>query len=298
MKFLAAYTMRGRMQAVMTTSTLAFFSMVLPPVSIFSSATVSLVTLRKGALEGFFVLLSACAAMAILGALVLGNFQFALSYGLILWVPIWLISIILREAKRLSLTFEAAVALGAVGVIGFFLYHPDPAALWKNMLSQMIEPMLSGSDLPVDQVMHSVDVFSRYMTGVAAAASISSLLLGLLLARWWQATLFNPGGFRREFLSLNTRPVFALGSIAVMGLAWMTEGTAAERAGNITILLFVLYGFIGAAVLHVLISTMKARRLLLPLFYVIIFFIPHALLPVALLGLGDAWMDLRKKVLN
>ena len=298
MKFLAAFTMRGRMQAVMTTSTLAFFSMVLPPVSIFSSATVSLVTLRKGALEGFFVLLSACAAMAILGALVLGNFQFALSYGLILWVPIWLISIILREAKRLSLTFEAAVALGAVGVIGFYLYHPDPAALWKNMLSQMIEPMLSGSDLPVDQVMQSVDVFSRYMNGVAAAASISSLLLGLLLARWWQATLFNPGGFRREFLSLNTRPVFALGSIAVMGLAWMTEGTAAEIAGNITILLFVLYGFIGAAVLHVLISTMKARRLLLPLFYVIIFFIPHALLPVALLGLGDAWMDLRKKVLN
>jgi hypothetical protein len=59
-----------------------------------------------------------------------------------------------------------------------------------------------------------------------------------------------------------------------------------------------LYGFIGAAVLHVLISTMKARRLLLPLFYVIIFFIPHALLPVALLGLGDAWVDLRKKVLN
>lgn len=298
MKFLAAFAMRGRMQAVMTASTLAFLSMVLPPVSIFSSAIVSLVTLRKGGLEGFFVLLSTCVAMAILGAFVLGNFQFALSYGLILWVPIWLISIILREVKRLSLTFEAAVALGASGVIGFYMYYPDPAALWKSMLSQMIEPMLSGSDLPVDQVMQSIDVFSRYMTGVAAAASISSLLLGLLLARWWQSTLFNPGGFGREFLSLNTRPVFAMGSIGIMVLAWITEGTVAEIAGNITILLFVLYGFIGAAVLHALISTMKSRRFLLPLFYVIIFFIPHALLPVALLGLGDTWVDLRKKVLN
>lgn len=298
MQFIAAFAMRGRMQAVMAMSTLAFLSMVLPPVSIFSSATVSLVTLRKGGLEGFFVLLSACAAMAILGALVLGNFQFALSYGLILWVPIWTISIVLREVGRLSLTFESAVALGALGIIGFYWYHPDPAALWQSMLSQMIEPMLSGSEIPVDQVMQSVDVFSRYMTGVAAAASVCSLLLGLLLARWWQAALFNPGGFRKEFLILNTRPVVALISVGIMIIAWLTKGVAAEIAGNIAILLFVLYGFIGAAILHTLISTMKAKRILLPLFYIIIFFIPHALLPVALLGLGDTWIDLRKKALS
>ncbi len=298
MQFLASYAMRGRMQAVMATSTLAFFSMVLPPVSIFSSATVSLVTLRKGGLEGFYVLLSACAAMAILGALVLGNFQFALSYGLILWVPIWIISLVLREVGRLSLTFEAAVALGVAGIIGFYWYHPDPAALWQNMLSQMIEPMLSGSEIPVDQVMQSVDIFSRYMTGVAAAASVCSLLLGLLLARWWQAILFNPGGFRKEFLSLTTRPFFAVSSIGIIVFAWMSKGVAAEIAGNITILLFVLYGFIGAAILHTLIGTMKARRILIPLFYVILFFIPHALLPIALLGLGDTWVDLRKKAIT
>lgn len=86
-----------------------------------------------------------------------------------------------------------------------------------------------------------------------------------------------------------------MGSVAVVGLAMVTTGVVSEIAWNVTILLFVLYTFIGTAVLHTVFSVMKLGRYLVPLFYVTLFLIPHVLLPVALIGLSDAWLNIRKK---
>ena len=130
MKFLAAYIMKGRMQAMMVASSLALLSLVLPPVSIVSSASVALVTLRRGGYEGLYVLLCACLSAALLGFFLFGSFQFALLYGLILWLPIWLISMVLREGNQLYIAVQIAVLLGVEGVVGFYSYVDNPAAMW------------------------------------------------------------------------------------------------------------------------------------------------------------------------
>ena len=283
---------------MMVASTLAMLSLLMPPVSIVSSATVSLVTLRRGATEGLLVLLCSSIAAGVLGVLLLGNYLFSLGYSLVLWVPVWLISIVLREGRRLSRALEFAVLIGVLAIIGFYLYYGEPAEMWNNLLTRMIAPMLNSPDVPVEQVKQSIAVFSHYMTGVIAAGSVSGLLLGLLLARWWQSVLYNPGGFRKEFLALNTQPVYAAASICIVIAAFIASGMLSEMSWNITVLLFVLYVFIGTAVVHVLLSSMKAKRFLLPLFYIVIFMIPHALLPVAFVGLSDAWLNLRKNFLN
>ena len=283
---------------MLVAASLALLSLIIPPVSIVSSASVSLVTLRRGAAEGLLVLLSACAAAAALGVLVIGNYQFALGYGVVLWLPVWLISVVLREGRHLSLALEIAVLLGAAAVVGFYLYEPEPSMLWKGVLGSMIEPMLAMPDAPVEQLKQSLDVVAHYMTGIVAAGSVSGLFLGLLLGRWWQSSLYNPGGFRKEFLALRAQPRLALGSVVVIAVALIAGGMPGEMAWNITILLFVLYTFIGTAVLHVLISAMKAKWILLPAFYLLIFIIPHALLPVAFIGIGDTWLNLRDKFFN
>ncbi|WP_341328709.1 DUF2232 domain-containing protein [Methylotuvimicrobium sp. KM2] len=296
MKFLAEYIMRGRMQAIMVASTLALISLIIPPVSIVSSATVALVTLRRGAHEGLWVLLFASAAAAALGLLVLGGYQFALLYGLVMWSPIWIISIVLREGRHLSLAVEIAILLGALGVLGFYLYQASPSEFWRPMLEQMIKPMLESSpDVPVDNIEQSVQSMAHYMTGVVAAGTIFSLLFGLFLGRWWQSMLYNPGGFRAEYLSLSTHPRLAIGSIIVIAVAWFGSGIFSEVAWNITILLFVLYTFIGAAVLHLMLSRMSSGRFLVPMFYVTLLIIPHVMFPVAGIGLADAWLNLRNK---
>jgi len=270
-------------------SSLALLSLIMPPVSIVSSASVALVTLRRGAFEGLTILVCSGVAAGLLGFLALGNYQFALLYVLVLWVPVWLISIVLREGRHLSLAVEIAVLIGVLGVAGFYLYAPEPAAMWKNILSQMIP-----ADAPVADIQRTIDILAHYMTGVVAAGSVFSLLFGLFLGRWWQANLYNPGGFRQEFLSLSTQPRLAIGSIAVVAIALASSGVSSEIAWNITILLFVLFTVIGTAVLHTLFASMKWGRYMVPMLYITLFLIPHAMLLVALIGLSDAWLNLRK----
>jgi len=291
--FLAEYIMRGRMQAMIVASSLAILSLIMPPVSIVSSASVALVTLRRGAVEGLVVLGCSTAIAGVLGFFLLGNYQFVLLYGMVLWVPVWLISIVLREGRYLSLAVEIAVLLGIFGVIGFYLFNTEPAAMWKTMLSQMMPP-----NAPVEDVQRAFDMLSHYMTGIVAAASVFGLLFGLFLGRWWQALLYNPGGFRQEFLSLRTPPRLAIGSILVVIIASLSSGVISEISWNIAILLFVLYTFIGTSVLHTVFAAMKMGRYIVPMFYVTMFLIPHAMLPVAIVGLSDAWMNLRNKISN
>lgn len=293
MRFLAAYIMRGRMQAMIVASTLALLSLIMPPVSIVSSASVALVTLRRGAFEGFYVLVCSSAAAALLGFFLLGNYQFALLYGVVLWLPVWLISIVLREGRYLSLAVEIAVLIGVVGVVGFYLYDSAPAVMWKNVLVQMLPP-----NAPIGEMQPTLDMLSHYMTGIVAAGSVFGLLFGLFLGRWWQAVLYNPGGFRQEFLSLSTQPRLVIGSIAVIAVASLASGVISEIAWNIGILLFVLYTFIGTSVLHTVFAAMKLGRFMVPMLYITLFLIPHALLPVALIGLSDPWMNLRNKISN
>lgn len=293
MSFLAAYIMRGRLQAMLVASSLALLSLIMPPVSIVSSASVALVTLRRGAFEGLYVLVCSSAAASLLGLFLLGNYQFALLYSMVLWLPVWLISIVLREGRHLSLAVEFAVLIGVLGVVGFYLYEAEPAAMWKEVLSQMVPP-----NAPVDEIQRTLDVLSHYMTGVVAAGTVFGLLFGLFLGRWWQSVLYNPGGFKQEFLSLNTKPRLAMGSLAIVAVAWASSGTLSEVAWNMTILLFVLYTCIGTAVLHAVFASMKLGRYLVPMFYLTLFLIPHVILPVALVGISDAWMNLRNKISN
>lgn len=293
MNFLATYIMRGRIQAMIVATTLALLSLIAPPVSVISSATIALVTLRLGAFEGLTILVSSSVAAGLLGFLALGNYQFALLYVLVLWLPVWLISIVLREGRHLSLAVEIAVLIGVLGVIGFYLYASEPTDMWKAVLAQMIP-----ADAPVVDIQRTIDALAHYMTGIVAAGSVFGLLFGLFMGRWWQANLYNPGGFRQEFLSLDTKPRLSIGTIAIVAIAWAVPGQISEIAWNISILLFVLYTVIGTAVLHTVFANMKLARYIVPMLYITLFLIPHAMLLVALVGLSDPWLNLRKKKSN
>jgi len=292
--------MQGRMQAIIMASSLALLSLLLPPISIVSSASVALVTLRRGANEGLYVLLFSCLSAALLGLLLFGSFQFALVYGAVLWLPVWVIAIILRESKQLSTAVEIAVLFGVIGIIGFYSYIDDPALLWRSILNEMIQPMLAskGKDIPLDEVKRSVQQFSHFMTGGIAAGSVYGLLFGLFLARWWQASLYNPGGFKQEYLQLRVHQKVAIASILTLTLAWLMSGTVAEICWNIVIIFAVLYTFIGTSILHTAFSVMKSKRFMVPFLYITMILIPHMIAIAIIVGLFDTWLDLRSKILN
>jgi len=281
--------MRGRVQAMIVASSLALVSLMMPPVSVLSSATVALVTLRLGAFEGLIILGCSTLAASILGFFATGNFQFAFLYVLVLWLPVWLISIILREGRHLSLAVEIATLLGVLGVIVFYLFSSEPAGMWSAVLAQMIP-----ADAPVAEIQDKIEILVHYMTGIVAAGSVLGLLFGLFLGRWWQANLFNPGGFKQEYLLMSTKTWLSIASVAIVGVALVTSGEVSEIAWNIIILLFILYTVTGTSILHTYFAKMKLGRFMVPMLYITLFLIPHLMLLVALVGVSDPWLDLRK----
>jgi hypothetical protein len=302
------------MQAILVASLLAWVSpfmhpLIEPFIIIVSFAAIALVTLRKGALEGIYILLGA-SSVAMLGTFLLTGIYYLLGASsvamsddflmgcyyffilMLLSLPIWLIAILLRESQQLALAIEFAVFFAVLCVAGFYLYIPDPATIWQQAFAPLLEVL--PAEVPIEEVRNQVNIGSHYMTGVFAASTLFAVLFSLFLGRWWQSVLYYPGGFKQEFLSLKTGYSLAIGSIIIIAVARLTDGSLSEMAWNITILLFVLYLFIGTSVLHTVFSTMKQSKYLVPMFYITMFLIPHAMLPVALVGLSDAWLNLRK----
>jgi hypothetical protein len=290
MGFLATYIMRGRWQAATAVSVLAFLSLFMPPISIVSSAALALVTLRRGAYEGLTVFGISLTGMTVLGA-ILGSVSFTALYGLVLWLPIWIVAILLRAGRKLSLAIESAVLLGGISIVVFYLYNPQAAKMWQEVLTQM-----APTNASIETMQPNLDAISHYMTGIVVAGTVFGWIFALFLARWWQATLYNPGGFRAEYLDLATSPRLALGSIALIGIASLSSGIMAEVTWNLSILTFVLYTFVGTAVAHNIMSALKLSRYVIFGFYITLFLIPHLLIPVALVGVSDAWWKLREKM--
>lgn len=288
------------MQAVMAISSFALLSLVIPPVSLFSTAGIALVALRKGAAEGVVVILGAGVAIALLGLLVTGNMLVVTGYGLLLWLPIFLIALVLRGSGQLTFAVEISVIVGLCVVGAVYLFLPDPASLWNERLQATIEAVLQSGMANENQsiIKDNIEKMSPFMTGLVAAGSIASLMFGLLLARWWQAKLFNPGGFRSEFLALRPRKSLAYAGLVFVLLASTAGAELGETAWNLVITLTILYLLVGVSVLHRIIAETKAKQLLLTVFYLVIVFIPHALLPVVLIGFSDAWVDWRNKFCN
>lgn len=294
MRALSIYVMRGRVEATLAVAGLALLSFLLPLVSLLSTAALALVALRKGAKESAWVLAVSAALAGGVGALATGGLASSVAYGLLLWVPVWPIALLLRVGGRLNLALEASVALGGLAVAAVYLLIPDPAAMWRDNLHNLMAPMLEHAPPGFDSATAEtwVGFVSRYMTGVAAFGSVTSLILGLLLARWQQAVLFNPGGFRAEFLALSLDPGAVYAGLACFAAAMAGDGAIAEFAWNLSAPFLALFLVGGFAVLHALLA---GKGFWLTGFYLGLFFIPQLLLPVALLGVTDIWLHWRTR---
>ena len=300
MKSLAAYIMRGRMQAVIGIAGLGILSLLDPMfrmISLLSTASLALVALRLGVRESLWVVSTCVLVLCLSGMAMSGNISGSLVYGLLLWGPILPVALLLRTLGKLALSLEIALGLGVLAVAAIYLMVPDPSEMWLENLSRLLEAMRDRESAgpETEAVKQGLEYYSRFMSGIVVAGSLMSVILALLLGRWWQATLFNPGGFRTEFQALRLDPPAAylgLGSIVVGFVATGLDNSGmAEAAWNISIIFLVLFALCGIAILHVVLNR---KAFWLAGIYIAIMVIPLALLPVALLGLSDTWFNWRR----
>ena len=217
MKGLAAFVMRGRVQALLV-SVAGAGSLLFCWIS---AAVIALVTLRKGVGQGAWLL-----AWALLpsGALL---YAYGDSGPLTLLVGTTILAIVLRQSVSLSLSLLACVPLGVVTGLALVAfggeYLDQIVALFGQFLANMEEQLSQGG-----QTVELARPGPVQIAGMLGAGTAISSVLCLLLARYWQAALYNPGGFGQEFKALYYPPVvttaLALGAVllASMGAEYRT----------------------------------------------------------------------------
>lgn len=298
---LARFTMRGRWAAVLVVSVFALLTLFFQLLGLIASGAVGLVTLRRGALDGLAVallagLISVTVVWPLFGPLGMGVVALTCAF----WLPVWLLALVLRATVSLNLSVQLAMLFGLVLLFGLNLALEDPVAYWAEQLEPLRHSLMESGLLPTlsdEQSMQVMREVARWMNVAFAATFYFNVMLALFIARWWQALLYNPGGFGREFHELRIHPALGLFGVILLGFQ-LVFGTG-HWAGELLFLLLPLYFIQGVAVVHGLIASRDINRGWLFAFYgALVFGAPNAELLVAGLGLADIWADIRMRVVK
>lgn len=284
----------------MVIAALTILSWAFSPANLVSGAAVALPTLRRGVREGAIALIMALPAVAIAGGLLLGRAMDTAGYALALWIPVWFTAALLRASGQLAVAIVGAAVLGLLIVIGIYVIVDDPAALWLDEIRRLAQPLLeqSHSADEAEALWRSIAGLSRFLVGAIAAGSTLSIALSLLIGRWWQALLFNPGGFRLEFQGLRMPPTAAYLWLALAVFAWMANTAGSELGANLAIPLFVPFLLTGFAVPHALLSRSTSGGFWLVGMYMALMFVSPLIVLIMLIGFSDPWMDWRRRLLQ
>ncbi len=296
MRLLASFVMQGRSQAVMAISIIALLSILFPPLAIISSAGVALVTLRIGLRDGLLVALLSAGACALLAMLVQVNVIAVAGATLLLWLPIWILALMLRSSRSLAYTTTLALVFGLLLIAIHYLQFSDPAAQWHKVLGPIIENLTQSQGLEAEQRKLLLNVVSHWMTGMIAAGFFLQLMGSLLLARWWQSLLYNPGGFRGEFHQLMLPRPLAILAVVVIALASTGMNTGGQLLNYVALLLVMAYLLQGLAMAHGVVAKLNANPgWLIGIYVMLIVGMHYMVLMLATIGVLDAFLDFRSR---
>jgi hypothetical protein len=280
MKGLAQFVMRGRLQAfaiaVGGAGSLLFCWI--------SAAAIALVTLRKGAAEGLWLF-----AWAVLpaGALL---YVFGDSGPLAMLAGTLVLALVLRASVSLALTLLVSVAVGLViGVLMLSFgdaYLQQMVDMFGQFLQSMEEQASQGRE-PVQFARPTTTQLAGMLGSGTAVLSVVSLLLG----RYWQASLYNPGGFGDEFRSLRYPAAFAT-ALAVVALGLSLAGVQYRTWAMIFV---IPLSFAGIALVHARVMARQQGAGWLVWFYVAWVLLDPVKLAVVMFAVLDSWMNFRQR---
>jgi len=297
MQAIARYIMRGRLQAVLVVAAAALLSLLVPPLNYISSAVIALVTLRKGWNEGLIIIAGASAVMAVFAGLTHMDPLHAVLLAAVIWVPVWLLALVLRHTVSLSAMVGAAALAGCLIVVGVYVGMDDPAQTWRNVLGGLVEQAKQQNETAAaDAIGQMVVSAAPHMTGMLVAALILGLTLSVFLGRWWQALLYNPGGFGREFHGLRLGRNFALVALAVLAATIGGSGWTGELAANALIVIVAAYLLHSLGLMHGVAEAKGINVGWVIAVYALTFIVPQSALLLAAAAFADSWMDIRARL--
>ena len=279
MFWLASFIMRGRVQA----SAIAALGNALP---LITPATIGLVALRKGFSEGgliclwgllpvfltyfysdsnqFFVLLTACNFLNIL-----------LVCGILRYRGDW-------EMTLVSLVIISIILMGSL----LLIFQQDFEVLVQRLIEVVEEASRQTNIESLKIEKSSIAVFTTWTI-------VLNTFLGVVIARWWQSIIFNPGGFKEEFqgIRLNRKLLILIFSILVLSSAIFNQYS---NWAYLSIFPLVVGGL---SLFHWLVNEKNLGKVPIIFAYVfMVLFTPFVILILALLGTVDCFYNVRQKL--
>ncbi|MDZ4018593.1 hypothetical protein [Pseudomonas sichuanensis] len=272
MRALASFIMRGRVQATLV----VVISAVLPLLFWLSAAAGSLVFLRRGFKDASSVI-----AWGLLPAMVM--WYFGEPSTLLVFLGTLGLAALLRAGHSWSRVLLSSVVLG-------LLY----SLILDAVLRETFEVLAKALEKALPQF-EGKPVLPGELIGpllVASSAVMLQLfsLLALMLARYWQAALYNPGGFGREFreLRLPLVPMLALVSLMALGPFIGSQFIVLASASSLVLLLA------GIALIHGLVAQGRLAGFWLVGMYVTLPLLMQLMYPLlVVLAIVDSLIDFR-----
>lgn len=294
MLFLASFILKGQSQAALVAAAMAILGLAFPPAAWISAAVIVLVTLVNGPKNGLITTAFSVLGAAVFAYLIFSVPQVAAVFVLVVWLPAWLVASVLRQTVSLAYSLQALTAMSMLAVVMVYTVVPDFGELWREPLDQMIQELVQQSDeFSLAELKQIEDWVIDFLPGLFASSIMFGTMLSLLLGRWWQAVFYNPGGFAKEFQSLDLGKVSALVAIALMLLAIAVDNIIVTAL--LTVVL-VLYSMQALSLLHAVINLRQMNTAWLVLGYLVMFFIPQLLLLLIMAGVADPWLRIRQRM--
>lgn len=288
MKALGNYMLRTRGHAILVISVLTLLSIFISPFSYFiSGAPMGLAALRKGLVIGLQVaagslLLTALPAMAL-------NLQpgIPIAFMVSVWLPVILCAGLLRNTQSQGLMVLGAGTIGVFFTALIYVMLEDIQQWWLEWFELWKE--YATSEPARQQLEQAYQLLSPLLSAIFASGFVISLIITMLLARWWQSALFNPSGFRKEFYALRLPRILVFPTLAGLLTLLLIPNGASIALRDAVILLLVLYLFQGLSVIHGFLYTRARSRVWLIVTYGMFFIIPRfILLFVSCVGIVNA----------
>ncbi|MGB4247217.1 MAG: hypothetical protein WBJ75_05800 [Pseudohongiellaceae bacterium] len=275
MRALAEFAMAGRRQAVQAAMLLG----VLPVINFLSAPVVALVFLRYGRKEGLIVL--AWAVLPALGWAVAGDM-----IPFLLLIGISILATVLRSTGSWEVTVLSGIGVGIGAQLGMTLRPELLQVLQQQIELVMSSPEMQGQVTPLtpEQLQQMLRMFFGTML------MFLSLVL-LMMARSWQAKLYNPGGFRDEFHQLRLSWKSSAGLLLMFVLAGL--GTPILQQVSLFFVLPLL--FTGVALVHGMVGLKKWPGAVLVIFYASLLS-PIVTQIVVFAAIADSWYDFRSRL--
>jgi hypothetical protein len=212
-----------------------------------------------------------------------------------MWLPVWFLGGMLRVNRSLGLTLTVALALGLLVIGAQYLQSQDPVVAWQELLQPFVTSLVDAQLVDPKLSQQLLETMAGWMPGAIAAGFVVQSMAALILARWWQALLYNPGGFKQEFQQLRLPRVLAPVTLLVLVLNWFVPEVGLPT--YLTVLLLAGWLIQGVSLVHALQTQLGTSVLWLVAMYAILpFFMPYVIGALALAGLTDSWFDYRARL--